>query len=375
MYQSVLRDPGGNSLIRILPVVCDRHHAVVNGSILIVPPDTKAFVAINGILSRPYDPGRYEISTGVDPFFVKLRNIMSHGDPGTTVSVFYVSDRKSKLITLGTGKIPYIYSKNNYMLTMNPLATCNLTISIADPARILEKLVGKYSSSYMEEYIEESIKAIICPFVVEAVSRGISGFNIDKLNSNLSQISRTVFPTLRPELLEYGIGLERFSVERINFDQCEMERLQSLEDKTADGIIRTDNELYNLDKIWNHDVHARTLSEALTGIPSRGQAPVAGTTCNPGGNVGGMDSFIRLAFATSMLPNARDFFSDFTSHSHTDMMRGSSSDSHANTSSADSGSPPPLPSRRRRCPSCHGEVDARNTACPICGHRFNERNN
>lgn len=79
MYQSIIRDPGGNGLIRIQPGVCGQYSAIVNGSILIVPPGTIAFVAINGTLSRPYGPGRYEIFTGVDPFFVRLRNILTHG--------------------------------------------------------------------------------------------------------------------------------------------------------------------------------------------------------------------------------------------------------------------------------------------------------
>lgn len=95
MYQSIIRDPGGTGLIRIQPDVCGQYSAIVNGSILIVPPGTTAFVAINGTLSRPYGPGRYEIFTGVDPFFVRLRNILTRGDAGTTVSVFFVSTERA----------------------------------------------------------------------------------------------------------------------------------------------------------------------------------------------------------------------------------------------------------------------------------------
>ena len=98
MYQSIIRDPGGNGLIRIQPDVCGQYSAIVNGSILVVPPGTTAFVAINGTLSRPYGPGRYEIFTGVDPFFVRLRNILTRGDTGTTVSVFFVSTERTKFV-------------------------------------------------------------------------------------------------------------------------------------------------------------------------------------------------------------------------------------------------------------------------------------
>ena len=39
MYQSIIRDPGGNGLIRIQPGVCGQYSAIVNGSILIVHPE------------------------------------------------------------------------------------------------------------------------------------------------------------------------------------------------------------------------------------------------------------------------------------------------------------------------------------------------
>ena len=40
MYRRVLRDPGGSSLIRIQPDICDERTAIVDGSILHVPAGT-----------------------------------------------------------------------------------------------------------------------------------------------------------------------------------------------------------------------------------------------------------------------------------------------------------------------------------------------
>ena len=56
MFQSIIRDPGGEELIRIQPNIGGRATTVVNGSYLIVPPGTTAFVAINGELSPPSPP-------------------------------------------------------------------------------------------------------------------------------------------------------------------------------------------------------------------------------------------------------------------------------------------------------------------------------
>ena len=96
MYQTIIRDSGGEGLIRVVSVPCGPGRAVVNGSLLIVPPGTVAYAAVNGMLSPPYGPGRHELFTGVDPFFVRLRHLMTRGDAGVTVSVFFLStDRKS----------------------------------------------------------------------------------------------------------------------------------------------------------------------------------------------------------------------------------------------------------------------------------------
>lgn len=46
MYRRVLRDPGGSSLIRILPDICDERIAIVDGSILLVPAGTTRLFVI-----------------------------------------------------------------------------------------------------------------------------------------------------------------------------------------------------------------------------------------------------------------------------------------------------------------------------------------
>ena len=92
--------------IRDRSVPCGPGRAVVNGSLLIVPPGTVAYAAVNGMLSPPYGPGRHELFTGVDPFFVRLRHLMTRGDAGVTVSVFFLSTEKHCFLQLGTGELP-----------------------------------------------------------------------------------------------------------------------------------------------------------------------------------------------------------------------------------------------------------------------------
>ncbi|MCB6991994.1 SPFH domain-containing protein [bacterium 210820-DFI.6.37] len=364
MYQSIIRDPGGTGLIRIQPDVCGQYSAIVNGSILIVPPGTTAFVAINGTLSHPYGPGRYEIFTGVDPFFVRLRNILTRGDSGTTVSVFFVSTERAKFVKLGTGEFPF--REHRFRITMKALASCNLSFSVSNPLKILTKLVGSYSSVFSEEDIDPCIEQMVITPIREAISKEISKLDITEFNSKLSHIGNMAAATIRNGLSEYGIKMERFNLVAINIPDSEINRLYSLEQEYAGGKTRTDLELDNLQRVWNGNVNNRTLSEMMTGIPSRGQAPSSGAT-NPGGNAGGMaPMMMQMMMLSQMLPALREPLADMTRH--TDMFSGSTSDAQESTSSADA--PPPIPGRYKRCPSCNGNVMRGNSVCPICGYRF-----
>ena len=363
MYQSVIKDPGGDSFVRIQPNVCDRYSAIVNGSILIVPPGTTAFVAVNGVLSKPYRPGRYEIFTGIDPFFVRLRNILTRGDTGTSVSVFFVSTEKAKFIKLGTGEMPF--REHRFQLTMKALASCSLSISISDPLRFLAKLVGSYSSSFSEEDIDPCIEQMVLAPIREAISTEISKLNITEFNSKLAYIGNMAAGRIRSGLSEYGVKAERFTLTAINVPASEMERLYSYEGKYAEGKTKTDLELDNLTRIWNGNINNRTFAEMMTGVP-RGQTPAGGAGGNPGWNAGGMAPLMQIAMLSQIIPTLQDQLNNMTRH--TDMFNGASSDAQSRTSTAES--PPPIPNRYKRCPACNGNVLRRNNICPICGYQF-----
>lgn len=167
MYQTIIRDSGGEGLIRVVSVPCGPGRAVVNGSLLIVPPGTVAYAAVNGMLSPPYGPGRHELFTGVDPFFVRLRHLMTRGDAGVTVSVFFLSTEKHCFLQLGTGELPL--RERRFQITLKAFAACGLAVSIDDPLRVLQRLVGSYSTGFSEEDLEPCLQQLMLAPVREAL--------------------------------------------------------------------------------------------------------------------------------------------------------------------------------------------------------------
>lgn len=367
MYQSVIRDPGGGGLVRIVPDVCGRYSAVVNGSVLIVPPGTTAFVAINGVLSPPYGPGRYELFSGVDPFFVRLRNVMTRGDTATSVSVFFISTEKSRFMKLGTGELPF--RERRFGITMKALASCSLAISVADPLRLLRRLIGSYSSEFSEEDVEPCVEQMVLAPIREAIAKELGGLDVSEFNGALARIGGVASSAIRAGLSGFGIRLDRFDLTAVNIPDAEMQRLCALEQTHADGKTRTDIELDHLKRIWGGRVNDRTLGELMTGMPSRGQ-PVSGTAAPTQGGGGMAPMMMEMLLMSQLLPALREPLNEMTRH--TDMFGGSPSNAQESGSTADA--PPPMPERHRRCPSCNA-LAARNAAvCPVCGHIFNERN-
>lgn len=365
MYQTIIRDPGGDSLIRIHPDICGTNTTVVNGSILIVPPGTTAFVVINGQLSRPYGLGRYEIFSGVDPFFVRLRHLMTRGDAGVSVAVFFVSTDKCKFMTLGTGEIPFRDQRFN--ITMKALASCNLTFSIGNPQKVLSKLVGTYASAFSEDDIEPCIEQLTLMPIREAISRELSKLNVVEFNSKLSHIGNSVLGVIRSGFSDVGITLSKFNLVAINVPETEMKRLNELEQEYAAGKTRTDLELDHLTRVWNGNIDNRTMSKMMTGMASRGYGANSATPTSPAGAGNGMaPMMLQMMMMSQLLPTLREPMANMTGH--TDLFRGNFQNPNESTSTADA--PPPMPARYRRCPACNGNVLRNARSCPVCGHSF-----
>lgn len=379
MYQSVIRDPGGDRLVRIVPdFVC------VDGSVLIVPADTAAFFICNGIVSEPYGPGRYTLNTGVGPFFVRLRNIMTNGDPAISVSVFFVATRRETCLQLGTGEI--LFNERRFQLSMKAKASVSMRYRISDPGTFLQRLVGRYTSQFREEDLEPSIQAMTAAPVREQLGRYLSQISISEINNNLTRIGNNLTASLSPVLAEYGMQLKEISVVGVNVSDAEMARLQELEREHAQGRVQTDVEKYNIDHVYG-TLDRRTMVEALTGVP-RGQNRGGPSAPPPQGGMGGMAGMmaalpVQMALATQLAAALRPPVEEMTRQSSLFGPREPDAQEGGHQDPAPTGvpgaaarhvvgAPPPLPGRTSVCVQCGARVSGRPEYCPVCQCRMHK---
>lgn len=277
---TIFRDPGGDNIVRVSETTF-----CTNGSILIVPAGSVAYFVLNGVISEPYGPGRYEINTGVNPFFIRFRNLMTGGDPGITVNVFYVALDMETHLQMGSGEV--VFTEKRFHQTVRALASFDIDFRVSDPKLFLSKTVGMHSRLFHMEDIEPKIQSMLCGSVVEEMCRRFAYSELGSLNSNLSSISFSLLPSVSSSFLSgYGLELIRLQIRRIHINEADLILLQGLERQDAEGRMKTDLEKYNLAQIYNGDVSRRTRAEVLTGMP-RGPYP-AGASSQTGSSLGSL---------------------------------------------------------------------------------------
>lgn len=354
MYQSVIRHQGGTQNVSVIAGI-----TAVNGSVLLVPADTVAFFVCNGHVSEPYMPGRWEIRTGVNPFFVRFRNFMTQGDPGVTCQVWWVNTCQENCKSGGTGDL--IFQEQRFHISMKARASYTIRYVISDPLVFISKLVGMHRNEFDTEDVQPAIDAMLMPYIKQTVITCISANSVHEFQNDLISLGRNVRSFLAAELQEYGINLTSVAITAVNIPDGELKRLNELEEKYAKGTVETDIEVDNVRRVYG-SLENRTLTEVVTGT-ARGHAmPLSRETSGVAGMMATLP--IQMSIANQMVSQMSGNLGN--------MMSGNPVATNGNTSSFHGArpNPPDLPVRKRRCANCNRELECSDVYCRYCGNRL-----
>lgn len=127
---SLIVDPGGNELLR-RAANCD----VESHSRLVVNPGEGCYILINGEAAYIDEPGRYEIGTGLSPYFKPIQVLISKGI-STYTSTFYFWDVDPHVYRNITFRIPEFCCTDLHSgLLGNCSPQINVSARIEDPER------------------------------------------------------------------------------------------------------------------------------------------------------------------------------------------------------------------------------------------------
>lgn len=351
MYQSVIRHPGSPQTISVIANI-----EVVNGSLLLVPADTVALFVCNGHVSEPYMPGRWEIRTGVSPFFVRFRNMMTQGDPGITCQVWWVNTCQENCKSGGTGDL--IFQEQRFHISMKARASYTIRYVISDPLAFISKLVGMHRNEFDSDDVQPAIDAMLLPYIKQVVITCISSYPVHEFQNDLHSMGRNARTLLAAELQEYGINLTSVAITAINIPDDEFKRLNELEEKLAKGAVETDIEVDNVRRVYG-SIENRTLTEVMTGTARGHATPLPRETNGVAGMMATLP--LQMSIANQMISQMSGNLSN--------MMGGNEATTNESTSS-NRPTPPDLPVRKRHCANCNRELDASDAFCRYCGNRL-----
>lgn len=269
-YLDIIKAPEGNEAIRVVANI-----QPADGSILLVPAGCTAFVVLNGHISDEILPGRYDLKTGVKPFFRRLSNFMTCGDPGIELSVFFVAKEFYNWTTIGIGEIPFNIRRGGANITVRAMGSVRFAYSYDDPSKLLSRVVGLYTRDTPDVAdIEAFINSFALPTARQTISRELCNCDITDINNNLEAISSSMFSPLASRLHDAGIILKVVEVQGINIAPESLQRYERMEESYINNIAQTDAERYALNNIYGGDINKRIEEEVLTSSVRGAGAPI-----------------------------------------------------------------------------------------------------
>lgn len=212
---SLIVDPGGNELLR-RAANCD----VESHSRLVVNPEEGCYILINGEAAYIDEPGRYEIGTGLSPYFKPIQVLISKGI-STYTSTFYFWDVDPHVYRNITFRIPEFCCTDLHSgLLGNCSPQINVSARIEDPERFYRMFkaslwensaIGTFVQKRVGSWIRQEIYQQCKERPVIDVSGNVCSF-ADKIQSGLEVFLENLgIKTVDAQIVDFGISPEFYS--------------------------------------------------------------------------------------------------------------------------------------------------------------------
>lgn len=266
--RTIIRDPGGDVPVRTVTGITP-----TNGSPLLVEPGTVACFVCNGEISDFYPPGRHILNTGLSPFFLKLRNWKTGGDPGMSACAFFLSTQQEYCTGFQSGDISF--REKNFHLALKAQCEVSMRYRVISPSRFLTRVVGLNQSAVSAADLNLRLQQMILPQLRAQLGKRLAHRDITDMTADLHSLSREITSAVAPELKAYGLQI-RLSILSLQIPDEQLQRVTSLEAEQVQTRLRIALEKLHIKDIYG-ELENRTRVELLTGVsrlpPLPGQAP------------------------------------------------------------------------------------------------------
>lgn len=186
---TIIRCPKGADMIKTV-----RNIKVGRELVLCVPEDTAAFLSCGGVLSPPYDTGRWDISIGIDPFWGTV------GSNDQPASVFFL-DRSVIYSVRDVFKVKYAVAGKPVTRRIK----VRTDLSVREPLILLQ--AAKKARTLKEIYV-----SLLRALIVDELKRTIKGTPVHSEREIFDIFAGVGNERIRSGFRRLGFGVDRLSV-------------------------------------------------------------------------------------------------------------------------------------------------------------------
>jgi membrane protease subunit (stomatin/prohibitin family) len=240
-----------------------------NGTILIVPHGFEAIFYLNGRMDESYPPGRYELSTGVSPFFTKLQTWMTKGLPPIDAGVYFVNTELITPIGFSTGEV-LVHLDEKY--TVHLAGEVKAYVKVKNP-RLLLATISNWSEVTADTF-EQYASAIGRQMVQTVLAQQLQHARIYELTSRIDRVCDQLQRQLTPQFSQWGITISKITAGNLLPRENEIQTIQKWEAeyKAIDIEVRRkralftsdlDNTADELNRFYGGDIYKKKAIEAM----------------------------------------------------------------------------------------------------------------
>ena len=182
---------------------------------LIVHESQEALFFSNGQACDLFGPGRHSLKTENIPYLKRLKNIPTGGETPFHCEVYFINKVEQMAIKWGTdSKVEYLDPQFKFPLKIG--ASGDMSLKVDDSRKLLVKLVGT-EKDLSQERLTNYFRGILMLHVKSYIAQVMrnSAISIFEVDEHLQEFSNILLERLRPDFLEYGVSLQRFTVTTI----------------------------------------------------------------------------------------------------------------------------------------------------------------
>ncbi len=358
---------------------------------LIVEETHNALLVVNGAAADLFGPGDHTLSVPNIPILRKFISIPTSGVSPFTCKVFYINMVHQMDMLWGTqGAITL--EDPLYDIFLHVMLRGSIALSVADPRRMLIKLVGFRDRCQAKDLLEK-FRGIISMHVKSCISQIMINGKLSYfiMNANLMEVSEVVKERLDAIFDDYGMKVEFFNIESIEVPEKDYAEVSAAKNRRTGRIIegytwQEERQMIIAEKFASNEgtvgamggmvggamgglMMGGTISEIARNAMSQDRLPTQKPPKDASGSNPPMGS---NAAGTGGNSSVRDILNG--KKTETPAASGFSGPAPFDLGPAEAPAAPVTPNApaegSKFCPDCGVPVTPKAKFCPECGHRF-----